>query len=153
LSNALVSRKFFERHNKSHDVQIWAAWNFEHQRREDERWAGKQLKIGKVCTKSVQKKLHENVGRETLKIGKNSLSGQRIPNSTGVRESKDREQAPLRARVLGFCREGVHEKVGMETLKIGKVCTKTRMEGCTKSVFEMVGRDWMGSLNGAALNK
>jgi hypothetical protein len=35
------------------------------------------------------------VGRETIKIGKDSLSGQRIFNSTEVLESEDREQVPL----------------------------------------------------------
>jgi hypothetical protein len=59
-------------------------------------------------------------GRETLKIGEESLSGQRIPNSTGVLDQSFKNKRHCCARVLGFCRESGQGKVCREKLKIGE---------------------------------
>jgi hypothetical protein len=59
-------------------------------------------------------------GQGNTQIGKESLSEQRNPNSTGVLDPKTENKPHCCARVLGFCREGVHEKVGRETIEIGK---------------------------------
>jgi hypothetical protein len=77
------------------------------------------------CRKSV----HEKVGRETIKIGKDSLSWQRIFNSTEVLESEDREQVPLLCTCPTLLQKSVHQKVGRETIKIGKDSLFTQSSG------------------------
>jgi hypothetical protein len=69
------------------------------------------------------------VGRETIKIGKDSLSGQCIFNSTEVLESEDREQVPLLCTCPTLLQKSVHQKVGRETIKIGKDSLFTQSSG------------------------
>jgi hypothetical protein len=60
------------------------------------------------------------VGREILKIGEESLSGQHIPNSTGVLDPRIKNKRHCCACVQAYCREGGQGKVGREILKIGE---------------------------------
>ncbi len=55
-----------------------------------------------VCVSMFSFFLREKVGRETLKIGEESLSRQRIPNSAGVLDLSFKNKRHCCARVLGL---------------------------------------------------
>jgi hypothetical protein len=55
-----------------------------------------------VCASSFSFFLREKIGRETLKIGEESLSGQRIPNSAGVIDPRIKNKRHCCARALGL---------------------------------------------------
>jgi hypothetical protein len=83
------------------------------------------------------------VGRERLKIGAESLSGQRIPNSNGVLDPKIKIGRCCCACVLGFLQgkwagKDGQGKMGRETLKIGKDCRKVCAPGFLSQVGEGV---------------
>ncbi len=68
-----------------------------------------------VCVSSFSFFLREKVSRETLKIGEESLSRQRIPNSAGVLDPSFKNKRHCCARVLGLLQgrwAGKHSNYG-----------------------------------------
>jgi hypothetical protein len=74
------------------------------------------------------------VGREILKIGEESLSGQHIPNSTGVLDLRIKNKRHCCACVLGL----VQGRWAGEYSKIGEDCRKVCAPGFLSQVGEGV---------------